>query len=828
MLGDLFITVGAKLEGFRLGMNEVKSSLNTTSADVKRAGTAMTAGLTLPLVGAGIAALKVAGDLEQAGVAFKTMLGSSEAASQHLLELKQFALKTPFQFAELVTASKRMQAFGFEAKEVIPMLTNIGDATAGLGLGAEGIQRIVVALGQMQGKGRVMTQEMNQITEVGIPAWEILAKTLGTNVAGAMKAVEDRTVSAGVAIPAILAGMNSKFGGLMEAQSKTLLGQWSNIKDQLFFTLADIGSTLAPAAKDAMQNVFSPLLERVKDLAAGFAALPQPVRDATIAIAALLAALGPATYLIGAVAGAVMKLVGVLGIALPMLANISTAIKFGLIGALTGAETAVLASAALLGIGMAATIARAFAEEMARRSPAFAKAFNWHAEDNLPSPKEMGFTPKSGGGEFSGPSESRAAHRLAASDPAKKKRADPAAPTTASHSIAAWIAAEKLSEAQDRAKNTLQDYFIAAREGHEVIKPLWSAEQVEKFSLTLKAEMLGDAEAVDSLTWALRDAQANTAKIAEVDMSKLRVGILETDDVMRSLGLNSTRALRQVYDGALAAAKRIVELRAEGKATDGDLTAAMTKVAEAHKDLSQQTTNWTANTKTATKTGIDFGRQVSTVFTDLSRSLSDLIFSGKGMKGLEDAFKQVGKSIVRIILEDIIGVGIKSLMGALSGLLSHLGSVGKAIGGLIGGGASAAGSAAGGVAGAGSSVAGSAASVAGTGLAGVVGAVGSVVSAVSSVIGNFQMAGMNKSLDLIVNHTLRIFNEIFQQRIDHWSQYNHMYDRVGEVMNTLRDGGAGGGAKIYIYNPTFGGGTTQAQVTEFMQQAFREAHASVG
>lgn len=46
-------------------------------------------------------------------------------------------------------------AFGFKAEEIIPMLTNLGDAASGLGLGTEGVSRLAYALGQMQTSGKL-------------------------------------------------------------------------------------------------------------------------------------------------------------------------------------------------------------------------------------------------------------------------------------------------------------------------------------------------------------------------------------------------------------------------------------------------------------------------------------------------------------------------------------------------------------------------------------------------------------------------------------------------------------------------------------------------
>lgn len=86
-------------------------------------------------------------DMEGVQIGFTTMMGSADEAARFTEELLNFAAKTPFEFPQLQSAAQRMQAFGFESSKVIPMMTAIGDASAGLGRGQEGIQRLTLALG---------------------------------------------------------------------------------------------------------------------------------------------------------------------------------------------------------------------------------------------------------------------------------------------------------------------------------------------------------------------------------------------------------------------------------------------------------------------------------------------------------------------------------------------------------------------------------------------------------------------------------------------------------------------------------------------------------
>lgn len=176
--------------------------------------------------------------LQQATIAFTTMLGSGEKAKAFLDDLARFAAKTPFEFPDLVTATQRMMAYGFQAEQVIPLLTAVGNASAALGLGAEGIDRVTTALGQMRAKGKVAGEEMRQLAEAGIPAWDMLAKKLGVDVATAMKMVEDRAVDANVMIEAFMEGVGERFPNMMEKQSRTFAGAMSTIKDSLQMGIA--------------------------------------------------------------------------------------------------------------------------------------------------------------------------------------------------------------------------------------------------------------------------------------------------------------------------------------------------------------------------------------------------------------------------------------------------------------------------------------------------------------------------------------------------------------------------------------------------------------
>lgn len=232
------------------GLNKIKNTVWTATVSIKDKTTSIFGkiknglgslfksatslqGLLLGLGGtwAGVVKpMQISGDFEQTQIGFKTMLHSAEAANTFLDQAQDMANKTPFEFPELANSSKKLLAFGWNVKDILSDLTIIGDTSSGLGLGAEGINQITLALGQMKAKGRVQGDEILQLTEAGVPAAKILQEQLGLT-AEQVGNIGKLGVDSDKAIRALLTGMNQRFGGMMKEQSKTALGLMSTLKD---------------------------------------------------------------------------------------------------------------------------------------------------------------------------------------------------------------------------------------------------------------------------------------------------------------------------------------------------------------------------------------------------------------------------------------------------------------------------------------------------------------------------------------------------------------------------------------------------------------------
>jgi tape measure domain-containing protein len=198
--------------------------------------------------------------LEQSQKAWATMLGGAAEADAMLNMLKQFAASTPFEFPDVERGGKRLLAMGFNARQIIPLLTSVGDAAAALGVGRDGIDRITLALGQMNARTKVSADDMLQLTEVGIPAWQILAEATGKSIAQVQDAAAKGTISSQVFIDAFQKFSSAKWGGLMAEQAKTFSGAMSTIHDQIRIVGSDAFKPLfddVSAAAQALANFLS-------------------------------------------------------------------------------------------------------------------------------------------------------------------------------------------------------------------------------------------------------------------------------------------------------------------------------------------------------------------------------------------------------------------------------------------------------------------------------------------------------------------------------------------------------------------------------------------
>lgn len=206
----------------------------------------------------------VRGEYQQLEIAFETMLGSKSQADALMAQLIDTAATTPFEMKEIAESSKMLLAYGMAADEVNGTLIRLGDIAAGLSIP---IKDLAFLYGTTMVQGRLYTQDLNQFLGRGIPLADELAKQFGKNKSEVKKLVEEGKIGFPEVQKAIEALTNegSKFGGLMEAQSKTISGQMSNIEDAWEQMMNEIGRSQEENISGAL-DITGKLIENWKTI----------------------------------------------------------------------------------------------------------------------------------------------------------------------------------------------------------------------------------------------------------------------------------------------------------------------------------------------------------------------------------------------------------------------------------------------------------------------------------------------------------------------------------------------------------------------------------
>ncbi len=262
MMNSFAKTMNGKINA---GMTEPAKKSYTVFTDVKR----IVQGILISQVfyqgmrsikDATNATWEFASSLEYAEIAYTNLFGNKELATEFINVLKDFAAVTPFGFTEAEKAAKRLLAYGIEYKNVMYVMQGVLSASTMTG-SAQTIESVSRALGQINTKGRLYNEEMRQLTEAGIPAYEILQEKLGLTQ-DQLKNLAKNAVPASVAINALVDGINERFGGVAQVSNLTMQGLFANLKDNLLM----ISSEAIQPLFNRIKALLVPFVEFVTEL----------------------------------------------------------------------------------------------------------------------------------------------------------------------------------------------------------------------------------------------------------------------------------------------------------------------------------------------------------------------------------------------------------------------------------------------------------------------------------------------------------------------------------------------------------------------------------
>lgn len=321
----------------RFNAQRFGGGLQSAGQGLQSAGLGLTAAVTAPIVALGTAAVQSATKLDSLTRGLTSVAGSSEAAQAQLIRLREVAKLPGLGFQEAIQGSINLQAAGLSAQQAENALTAFGNALATVGKGKADLDGVILALSQIQSKGKISAEEINQIAERVPQIRAAIKGAFGTSDSEALQKLGISSTEFIDKITAELGKLPKVTGGAQNA--------FENLSDSIEIALLPLGNAILPSVIAAIETIL-PVIER---LSTGFANLSPSTQQFILAFAAVAAIIPPIIVAIGTLAVGIGAVISAFSTISAVVA--ATGLTFsGILPIIAGV---VLAVGALVGVAVA-------------------------------------------------------------------------------------------------------------------------------------------------------------------------------------------------------------------------------------------------------------------------------------------------------------------------------------------------------------------------------------------------------------------------------------------------------------------------------------------
>ena len=289
----------AKTAQFNVNIDKARGKIDKFSQQATRTGKMLSTRLSLPLLAVGTLAVRQAAKFERLQVTLNTLNGSAEEGAKAFERLVQFSAETPLQLEELTRVNNMLMGFGQTSDDAFKSLKMLGDVAAVSGGNLTGI---AVAFGQAAAEGRVMTRDLRQFINNGVPILDILSKSMGVARGEIMDLASEGKLSFKVLQDGFkfATGDNGRFNDGLKILSQTLEGLFSTLKDNVNIALATLGKEIAEALD--LKNGIPALSKSIKELTDAFVGLNDKQQLAILGVGGLAITIPPLLIILNALA----------------------------------------------------------------------------------------------------------------------------------------------------------------------------------------------------------------------------------------------------------------------------------------------------------------------------------------------------------------------------------------------------------------------------------------------------------------------------------------------------------------------------------------------
>lgn len=267
-VGFLTIMFGANLKGFDRAMKKAQRSIGKFGASMQRTGETLTRNITLPVLGLGAAAIKMASDFEETDAKFKTVFSSIQFEAEQTARTfeKSFGLSSKAAKQMLGDTGDLLVGFGFTEKEALTLSKQVNELSVDLASftnfsgGAEGASRALT---------KALLGERESIKSLGIAITEADLKKFAEEQGLIFKElgrVEKATLTYQLAVKQSQKAIGdfARTSGSFANQTRILKADFTNLGVEIGTMLLPVGQKLLTWSKSFIGNIreMNPVLKQ--------------------------------------------------------------------------------------------------------------------------------------------------------------------------------------------------------------------------------------------------------------------------------------------------------------------------------------------------------------------------------------------------------------------------------------------------------------------------------------------------------------------------------------------------------------------------------------
>lgn len=252
--------------GIKSAMGRIKSLAAGIGRNLTniQSGLSMAMGAVQKFASVFIKSIGEAFKFEKATSDFKVLLGSIDAAKEHMADLRSFAASTPLTFEDLAKSSKLLLSFGASVDEVMPAMKMLGDIAMG---DAQKFQGLSLVFAQVKSAGKLMGQDLLQMINQGFNPLTIIAQQTGKSMSELKDMMSEGQISFEMVAEAmrIATSEGGLFNNAMGEAAKTGEGMVSTLQDNWTEAVRTFGEAFSDTAKDGIGFFSQKLQELTED-----------------------------------------------------------------------------------------------------------------------------------------------------------------------------------------------------------------------------------------------------------------------------------------------------------------------------------------------------------------------------------------------------------------------------------------------------------------------------------------------------------------------------------------------------------------------------------